>query len=154
MPINELSGRLSAIRWTFADADPVARRELERRIAEVGRKGGLVTYSELVKGVVFRLPTVNGGGPYQIDISNWSELDRALIGDFLGAISSDSYLQGGFLATALVVNQDQRMPSERFFTWLVELGVLRNAKERTILPFWSDQVSLAHAWYAQNAAAT
>lgn len=154
MPIDELSSRLSALRWAFAEFDAPARKELERRIADIGKKAGLLTYSELAKGVVFRLPNVNGGAPYHIDTFNWTDLDRSLIGDFLGAISADSYLRGGFFATALVVSQETRMPSERFFTWLVELGVLANTKERTLLPFWSDQVSKAHSWYAEHAPAT
>lgn len=151
MPIDSLASALSGLRWKFAEADPHAKAELERRIADTGRRRGLITYSELVRDVTFKLPTVNGGSPFQIDVTDWSDLDRAILGDFLGAISTDSYLKAGFLATAQVVNRQEYRPSDQFFRWMADLGVLPNRKQDTVMRFWIDQVAKAHEWYGANA---
>lgn len=57
------------------------------------------------RGVTFRISTVNGGEAFQIDIADRSGLDRAILGGFLDAISTDTYDAGSFLAPALVVNR-------------------------------------------------
>jgi hypothetical protein len=110
----------------------------------------LITYSDLVRGVTFRLPTVNGGVPFQIDVSDWSDLNRAILGDFLGAISAETYVEAGFLATALVVNKQEFMPRDQFFKWMNQLGALPDRKQDTVLAFWADQVNKAHNWYARR----
>jgi hypothetical protein len=150
MDSEKLTAALRSARWKFAEADPAAKTELARRIADAGRKLQLITYSDLVRGITFRLPTVNGGVPFQIDVSDWSDLDRAILGDFLGAISTETYLQAGFLATALVVNKQEFMPSDQFFKWMNQLGALPNRKQDTVLAFWADQVNKAHNWYSRR----
>lgn len=150
MPIDQLSAALSNLRWTFSSADPMAKWELHRRIAATGRKRGLITYSDLVAGVSFTLPTVNRGAPFQIDITDWSDLDRLVLGDFLGAISTDRYLRAGFLATAIVVNKQEWTPSDHFFKWIADLGVIKSRKPEDVIPFWIEQVNKAHDWYSAN----
>jgi len=150
MPIDQLSATLSNLRWKFSDADPVSKSELDRRIAATGRKRGLITYSDLVAGVTFTLPTVNHGAPFQIDVADWSDLDRLVLGDFLGAISSDSYQRAGFLATAIVVNKQEWTPSDHFFKWMADLKVIKSRKPEDVIPFWIEQVNKAHDWYRAN----
>ena len=73
------------IEWRYATGDSKALATLEERIAEAGRRRALITYSELVRGVTFNLPNVQK--PRTIDITDWQELDRAIVGDFLNAPS-------------------------------------------------------------------
>lgn len=145
--MDELAERLAAINWKYADKDPAAKAELASRIAQAGRELRLITYSDLVRGVQFHLSNVRGAEPFEIDVEDWTGLDRAIVGEFLGSISEDSYREGGFLATALVVNKSELKPSDQFFIWMKELGVLPNTREDTVLLFWIEQVNLAHQWY-------
>lgn len=144
---DELIRRMAAIDWKFADQDPAALSELEARIAETGRNLALITYSDLVEGVVFRVPTIKDGAPYQISIYDWSGLDRLLIGDFLGYISTRSYRAHGFMASALVIGKAAYKPSDHFFQWMRDLQLLADTREETVLAFWAGQVNKAHNWY-------
>jgi hypothetical protein len=142
-----LAGRMEVLDWKWGDKDPAALRELERRIAEVGRRLSLITYSDLAKDLVFHLPNLRNGAPYRIAIHNWSGLDREIIGSFLGYISMRSYRKAGFMASALAVSRAEYRPSEHFFRFMRELNVLPNNEESTILEFWADHVNRAHKWY-------
>ncbi|SRR6266568_2068751 len=148
--MDELAAELSRIEWHYADGDPTAKAELARRISAAGRRLQLITYSDLVRGITFRLPNVHNGAPFQIETDDWTGLDRAILGDFLGAISSDSYREAGFLATAIVVNKAEYKPSDQFFKWMGDLGVLPDMREDTVLAFWADQVNKAHNWYRNH----
>ncbi len=142
---------LDECEWAFAPNDKGACAELAERIARTGRLGtNLISYSNLVAGVSFNLPTVNGGAPYQIDTHNWEGLDRRIIGDFLGYISAASYKAGDFMATALVVGLANNQPSDIFFEWMHELNVLPSLTNASIEKFWVEQVSKAVAWYQAN----
>ena len=145
--MDEIGRQLSEIEWEYADKDPEALAVLTKRIEEKGRNLGLITYSELVTGMVFHFPNINDGGPYQIHTYDWSGLDRRIIGDFLGYISVRSYLEHGFMASALVVNRSESQPSDIFFEWMESLDVLPNLREDTVLAFWAEQVKKAHNWY-------
>lgn len=148
--MDALATQLSAMEWKYATQDPAAKSELTRRIAAAGKRLGMITYSDLVRGIVFRVATVNGGQPYEIDVQDWSGFDRVFIGDFLGAISAESYVEAEFLATALVVNKLEFKPSDHFFDWMVGLGVLRPNDEDAVLAFWIEHVNRAHNWYARR----
>jgi hypothetical protein len=139
--------KMEAMRWSWADKDQRAVQELTDRIVEAGQRRKMIPYSELVAGVVFEVPTIQQGQPYTIDTSEWEGLDRALLGEFLGIISTQSYRAGGFYATAIVVGKSENMPSEHFFDWMESLGVLPDTKEDTVLRFWAEQVILAHEYY-------
>ncbi len=142
-----VSRRLATSEWTWGDKDPAALTELERRIAREGRKKGLITYSDLVKDVAFRLPNVRNVAPYTIKVYDWSGLDRAITGSFLGYISSRSYRKAGFMASALVVNSGERKPSRHFFDFMHALEVLDDKGEDAVLAFWLGQVEKAHRYY-------
>lgn len=145
--MDEIARRMAAITWTYGDKDPQALAVLEGRIAETGRNLGLITYSDLVKGVTFHLPNIRHGDNYQIAIYDWSGLDRTILGDFLGYISTRSYLQAEVMASALVVNRFEYRPSEHFFEWMKALAVLPDTHEDTVLAFWAGQVNKAHNWF-------
>ena len=139
--------RMHSFNWIYADKDLNALGVLEQRIADTGRRLQLITYSQLVGGMAFHLPNVRNGEAYQIQTFEWSGLDRAIIGEFLGYISTRSYEQAGFMASALVVNAMEFKPSWHFFEWMRTLQVLPNLDDNTVLAFWAEQVNRAHNWY-------
>ena len=148
--MDQIANKMSSLEWTYGDKDPEALSLLEESIAESGRKLGLITYSELVRGLDFHLPSIRKGEAYRIQTYDWTGLDRAIVGDFLGYISSRSYLNAGFMASALVVaggGEKAYEPSPHFFEWMERLGVLPNLHRDTVLAFWADQVHRAHNWY-------
>lgn len=134
--------------WKYADQDPVAVAILEERIAQAAiSEERLVSYSDLVRGIEFKLP---GGESYEIrDFQNYG-FDSQLIGDFLGYICMRSYEKAGFMASAVVVTKEAgelSIPSPPFFKWMVELGVLKRADGDRALEFWVEQLDKAHTYY-------
>jgi hypothetical protein len=142
--------RLLSRRWPYAEADPAAVLELGRRVAQVGRREGLIHYSDLVSGLVLRMANVDSGAPFELGVPEWQDLDRNILGELLGRLSLDSYTRGGFLATALVTSKETREPSEGFWNLVTELGLLKSSSPTRRLVFWSAQVRLAYDWYADN----
>src|SRR5262245_37415560 len=104
--------KFGKIRWRYATGDSEALATLEERIAEAGRKRSLITYSYLVREVTFNLPSLRK--PRTIDVADWQELDRALVGDFLGYISMRSYERARLFSSALVVSKMDGSPGEGF----------------------------------------
>lgn len=147
MTQDEVAKKMEGVGWVYGDKDPKALAVLEERIADAGSKLGLITYSDLVKGVEFHLPNVRNGEAYQISIYDWTGLNRAILGDFLGYISARSYREAGFMASALAVNRAEYKPSDLFFEWMKKLEVLPDTNQDTVLAFWADQVNKAHNWY-------
>lgn len=145
--MDEIVQKMAEIEWIYADKDPNALAVLEERIADTGRKLSLITYSELVKGVDFHLPNIRNGEAYRIQIYDWSGLDRSILAEFLGYISTRTYREAGFMASALVVQSTDPQPSEHFFEWMVKLGVLPDTSKDRVLAFWAEQVHKAHNWY-------
>lgn len=148
---DEILEKFNEIEWSFAPYDENARSEIAERIARTGRLGAsLISYSNLVAGITFTLPTVNGGESFQIDTHNWRGLDRRIVGDFLGYISSVSYEQAGFMASSIVASLAENQPSYIFFEWMNELGILNNLSETAIEKFWVGEVTKAVNWYKKN----
>jgi len=147
MSHDQIQAQLDAIQWEYADQDLVAINELTTRIADTGRKFGLISYSDLVRGVNFHYPNINNGEAYQIFTHDWSGLNRRIIGDCLGYISWRSYTEAKFMASALVIARLESKPSDIFFEWMESLGVLPDVNEDTVLAFWSEQIKRAHHWY-------
>lgn len=143
-----IAKQMKTIVWSYADKDLQALAKLRDRIETAGRTFGLISYSDLVKGIDFHFPNISGGRAYRIDTYDWSGLDRSIIGDCLGYLSMESYLKAGFMCSALVIARLESKPSDIFFEWMESLGVLPNVKEDTVLKFWSDEVKKAHQWYA------
>lgn len=142
--------RLGSMQFTYGDGDSSARSVLHQRLAETARKKKLITYSTLIEGVTFQLPNVAHGEPFQLAVQGWSDLDRAIIGSFLGRISADSYREGGFFASALAVSGITHEPSEGFRALMKEVGVLVSSKRDDFILLWSSQVKKAYEWYAMN----
>jgi hypothetical protein len=147
--MDAIEKQMNEINWPYAENDPDALAEVKKRIENTGREEDLITYSELVKGITFHLPNVNKGQPFQIDIHQWSILDRAILGEFLGYISMLSYRKAKFMASALVISgkSDYNRPSEHFFDWMKKLGILAG---RDADDFWQEQVRKAHDWFKTN----
>ena len=146
--MDTITNKLNAIKWEYADKDPVALAELQKRIEETGKNFSLISYSDLVKGIEFHYPNINDGEAHRIsNYEGWSGLDRRIIGDCLGYISMQSYIKAGFMASSLVVARLESKPSGIFFEWMKSLGALPDTKEDTILAFWTGQVKKSHQWY-------
>ncbi len=100
-------------------------------------------------GSVFRLANVNGGTPHRIGA--WDELDRALIGDFLGRLVVDSYREVGFFVSALVVSREERTPGKGFYDLARQVGALKSKDKYVELEFWMKHVNSAREWYSSRA---
>ena len=140
--------RFRTIQWHYADRDPHALEELEQRIASVGRKRGLVTYSDLVRGVRFEFPSLRDG-ERTIDVSDWQDVDRAILGDFLGYISLRSYEKARFFSSALVVSKMDGSPGEGFYSLLKELGLISSGRTDKAMYLWAEHVEKAHTWFSE-----
>jgi hypothetical protein len=136
--------------WAFAEQDFDALAEISRRVAAIGRQKGLLTYTELVSGIDFRIPTVLGGKPQRLGVPDWGDLHRAIVGDFLGRLCMETYLQGGFMGGALVVASETRQPSEGYRNLMRTVGVLHGKSEDEFLSHWSCETNKAYEWYAQH----
>jgi hypothetical protein len=142
--------RIRKLRWAYADYDAAARQEIERRLACTARNGVLITYSDLVSGIDFNLPNVKES-PLRLGVPEWIELHRAIIGDFLGRISCDTYERAGFLASAVAVKAVTDEPGEGFIALVRQLGMFSGPRGGTaFVEFWSDQVRRAQDWYAKH----
>ena len=137
------------ITWHYADKDPEALAELESRVAKAASKRGLLTYSDLVRGVEFNLANLRE--PRRtIDVLDWQDLDRAIVGDFLGYMSMRSYEKAGFFSSALVVSKMDGSPSEGFYSLLRELGLISSGKTDKAMYLWADHVAKAHTWHSRQ----
>ena len=146
-PDPQIIKKMEAGKWNYAFGDDHALAELRSRIAERGRTKGLIEYSELVAGIEFRLPNLSDQ-PRTIDVHDWNDLDRAILGEFLGRICMESYRQHGFMASALAINHVEKRPSKHFFDWMKEIGALRAKSDSAQVEFWLEHVRLAHEHYA------
>ena len=152
MPTDQkIIDELDKVQWAYATDDLESARNMAERIARTGRLGSsFISYSNLVEGLTFTLPTVNGGRPFQIDTHNWTGLDRQILGDFLGYISTQSFKAAGFMASCLVVGLKDNQPSEVYFDWMKDLNILSSKAESAVLKYWSEEVTKAIAWYREN----
>src|SRR5262245_15605629 len=91
--VDAVARALAAMRWPYAEQDPNARQVLRDRIVEAARKRKLIYYSDLVRGVEFRLGTVGAGRPFTIE--DWTDQERGIVGDFLGMLDAESFEQDG-----------------------------------------------------------
>lgn len=150
MTHDQIIDRMRQVRLDYGDGDRAALEEMLRRISVAGATRSLLTYSDLVRGIEFRLANVNGGMAFSIDVHSWQGLDRRIVGDFLASVCQRTYATGGFMGSALVVDKNQSMPSRFFFEWMETLKVLPNLDEMTVLAFWADQVRIAHDYYTRQ----
>ena len=141
--------RFKQMSWRYAPQDPAGRALLSTRIAEAGRKGGTITYSALVMGVTFHLPSL-AKPEHIIDTGEWEDLDRAIVGDFLGYLSMESYERAEFLCSALVVSKSDGTPGEGFYALLKELGLIASSKTDKAMYLWADHVAKAHEYYGRG----
>jgi len=137
------------IEWRYAKGDPKALEGLEERIAVAGRKRSLITYSDLVRGIAFKLPNL-GEPTLTIDVADWRELDRAIVGDFLGYISMRSYDRANCFSSALVVSKNDGTPGDGFYNLLKQLGLIPNLKSKKALDIWAEHVGKAHTWFSKH----
>lgn len=140
--MDDVKRRLASYQWHYADNDPRAKGPLTDRILETARRQKLITYSDLVSGVTFHLGNVNDGRPF--DMTEWTHLHRAIIGDFLGCISADSYAKAGIFLSAIVVTKDDGTPGLGFTNFMRDLGILSGRSQAAELECWVREVEKVH----------
>ena len=148
--MDPVAQKLDSYPWPYADQDPQAVEIIAERVATTGRQQRLLSYSDLVRGITFHISTVNKGQPFQITPSDWSELHRAMVGDFLGCLCVETYRRGQFMGSALVVSRDTKQPGHGFRDFMHELGLLVSKQELEFLTLWTTEVQKAYAWYSSN----
>lgn len=148
--MDAVQARLESLRWVYSEGDTAALEAVASRIAVVGGRRDLISYTALVQGITFRLPNVDGGVPFELGIPEWRDVDRAVLGDFLGRICVDSYRRGGFLASSLVTSRGTSEPSEGYWALLASVGAFDSTNQNRRLMFWAKEVAKAHDWYAVN----
>ena len=130
--------------WVYATRDMKALDEMRQRLFETGSKFGLISYTDLVKGITMQMKGVHDGQSFQITPDSWCGLYRKIVGDMLGYLSLESYTNYGYWSSALVIGRVNSQPSDIFFQWMVDLGVIDGKDDKYVLPFWSMQVHKAH----------
>lgn len=138
-----------AQRATFNfDDDARALRALKARLAETARAqpDDIVTYSNLVRGVVFNLPTVQRGAPIELGVPEWSPLHQSIIGGCLGRLSCDSYVEGRFLISAVAVSKATLEPSDGFNALLEMLGLVGSKRDRRCTDLWIEHLHKTYEW--------
>ena len=148
--MDKVAKALSRFTWPYSDQDPAALSEIAKRVADTGRAENLITYTDLVSGIDFHLATVNKGLPVRLGVPDWSELHRAIIGDFLGRLCVNTYRAGKFMGSALVVAAETGQPSEGYRAFMRELGVLTGKGEAAFLEHWIVETRKAYKWYASH----
>lgn len=130
--------------WRFEVADRAAMAMMRERIETAARERRLVNYSDLVKGIRFQVASVNGGRPFGID--DWSDLDRAVVGDLLGRLNLESYERDGLFLSSLVVLKDAGEPGPGYTNFMLQIGVIRSRSEALI--HWVEEVRRVHDFFA------
>ncbi len=148
--MDQVARKLAAFPWPYASQDPVSLAAIADRVAAVGAKQGLLTYSDAVSGLDFHIPSVQGGAALRLGVPDWSDLHRAIVGDFLGRLCLDTYVDGQFMGSALVVASETMQPSEGYRNLMRELGLLHGRGEPEFLAHWVAETQKAYAWYAQQ----
>ena len=93
--------------WQYATHDPVACAALAEALGASCRRGRPISYAALARGIVFRLPSINGGNPYVIDIQHSNRIDlhdQKMLDDFLSFLSLQSVKAASILASANVID--------------------------------------------------
>ncbi len=150
MSMDPLLENLKTFKWALADQDESSYQEIKRRIATSGKMRKLLTYSELVKGIDFQIGSINNGKSFRMNIRGWTDLDRHIIGQFLGKLSCETYENHGFMANVLVVDATEGVPSKKFFAWMDDVNAISDKSEKEMLSFWADHLRLAQQWYRRN----
>lgn len=115
---------------SYADQDPDAQAAIAKPVADAGRQGKLISYTDFVKGIDVCISTINGGQPFRLGAPEWTVLHSVIIGDFLGRLCVDTYLEGGFKGSALVVAADTMQPSQGYRDFMRQCRVLTGTSEQ------------------------
>jgi len=158
--------RVEKRQWQYATHDPIACADLATALGRSCRRGRTITYAELARGVTFRLPSINEGRPYIIDIQNQSRIssrDQNILDDFLCFLSLQSVKGASILASANVIDPfDKKGASNGFFETARLLGYHQaddaclagrqyasEAEMRNIM-FWNKELKKVYAWFAAH----
>lgn len=148
---NDALSRMKATKWSYAEKDPAAMKEIEARVRKAALEKRTIHYSDLVEDIAFHLPNLHGGKPFEIDVHNWRDIDRGMVGEFLGYLSMGTYERHGFLASTIVVGKEEQRPSQHFFDWMRKVGLLSGTTMDAELEFWVPEMNKTFDGYASGA---
>jgi hypothetical protein len=126
--------------------NPESIAEIKRRLVATAKKRGLVTYSDLVRGIKFVHPE-RGTEPFEIFTPDWKGWERKFIGAILAQTTCETALETGCVITSIVVDAGENAPSKILFEWLAEIGVIPDTDEMTVLSFWAHHVKQTHEYF-------
>jgi hypothetical protein len=138
IPDKEILTQMQLMSWRYAPVDPEAQEHIEERLIETARRKDLIHYSDLVEGVLFMVESSEGNRDHVI--TDWSEFDRALIGDHLGYLNMRYYERHGVLLGSLAISKEQSNPGPGYFNFLRDAGLLRVRDEDRQIEFWIREV--------------
>lgn len=164
-PINPMSPiqRAEKRQWQYATLDPVACAALAEALGLSCRRGRPITYADLARGITFRLPSINDGKPYVIDIQRLnriSQRDQQVLDDFLCFLSLQSAKGASILASANVIDpSDQGRAPTGFLETARLLGFRqfdsdhvaggrydKHAEMKNIM-LWDQELKKVYAWF-------
>ena len=136
--------------WDYADKDPLALTQLTQRIDATIRSKTTITYTDLVAGIAFTLPTIENGTPFQIE--QWNARMGGIVGEFLQYIALHSFAGRGTLDSAVVVKNQTLKPqgkggprlSSGFFELAEVLGLLVTGTPKHNRDFWKQELDFLY----------
>lgn len=142
----------------YAHAAPTAAATVAERIRAAGLAGEPISYSDAVRGIPFDLDVHGRPRPFTIDVHDWWDIDRAIVGSVLGSLCAETYDRSRCLISALVIRKPQDLgrgwqrervnhPSPPFFKFATDLGLYGGHGELDELDFWTRQLNAAIAWF-------
>lgn len=134
-----------------ADHSPRARNqaaidELYQRIRRRAKARGMMSYSELVRGIKFECPELYSE-PFEIVTFDWKGADRKFIGGTLAQMLTETILETRCIITSIIVDANANAPSKILFDWLYDVGVLPDLNVSTVDSFWVHHVKQTHEWF-------
>lgn len=142
---------LNKIESRYARFDEMACRDLLFRFETAARRGLLVTYMQLVRGVTFNIPDEEGRSLHKmkIDVYNITAKDEDVILDFAFYLGAASYRDSKALLNALLVTTRAKpKPPSRFYAWAKKIGQReRGGSADEDRAYWQSAVDAVHARY-------
>lgn len=138
------------MRFSYADDDSVALIKIQERLTACALRKELIAYADLVRGVIFNLPTIANGQPLQLGVPEWTDLHSAILKDFLNRASFDSYLQHGVLVSAVAVRKNTREPGDGFKSLVKELGLFNSSRRNDLFEFWGAELNKLYEFYERG----
>lgn len=145
---------LEVINFIDGPENPEAIQAMKERIAEYARRRQLLSYSELVSGILFIKPKYFGKEPHLINTYSWTGDERHMIGTALAQIVMETVGESNCIITTIVTHKNPNefgtLPSEVFWKWIQSLGVIDTINEQEVMMFWGQQIEATFRYYRNH----